>query len=489
YHDLGRVDGRVVAIDSAGWRVEESTEAVFFRSRLTGALPVPERGGALAELWDVVNVSPADHPMVLAWLVANLFPDLVHPILLLLGRRGTGKSTAGQKLKSLIDPSPSGLVRVPTKEDDWATTASHQWVVGVDNVSEIKAWFSDALCRTATGEGITKRRLYSDNGVVMLTFRRSTLLTAIDLGILRGDLAQRAMIVELMPFGEAGYAGEIELNRLFQQAKPRILGAVYDLAADVLRTVRDVRLDSPGRLVEFEKILAAIDQIQGTRGLDRYRSTASRVAIDVVESTPVGLAVAQVAARTGSWAGTFGQLLKQIERYRTPRDWPTSPRLLGSQVRRMADELEEVGIAVRLPDDAHRAPTANRERLLHLEVVDEARLEQLLGRRPSGSPSASPTRSFGDSPSRSSSSSDGQPTQRPSSARTSHPPDATFSKTPSEPSTSSEATARPTAEGVPATQDEWTRHVLETFDAEVVEESFDITPIRAEDIDRCSKHE
>jgi hypothetical protein len=61
----------------------------------------------LAELWDWLNVTEDDRPLVAAWLVSLLFPDIPHPMLNLFGEQGTGKTTAGKVLVSILDPSPS----------------------------------------------------------------------------------------------------------------------------------------------------------------------------------------------------------------------------------------------------------------------------------------------------------------------------------------------------------------------------------------------
>ena len=50
------------------WQVRDSTPGVWFRrTRLTGALPVPVAGGDLGELWQMLNITEADRPLVLAW--------------------------------------------------------------------------------------------------------------------------------------------------------------------------------------------------------------------------------------------------------------------------------------------------------------------------------------------------------------------------------------------------------------------------------------
>ncbi|HEX2047896.1 MAG TPA: hypothetical protein VHF27_09035 [Acidimicrobiales bacterium] len=94
--DLGTTTGEVVVITSLGWEVTTRSPVLFRRTELTGSLPVPVGGGELASLRRLVNVSDETWPLLVAWLVMALLPNLPHPILLLRGEQGAGKSTTAK---------------------------------------------------------------------------------------------------------------------------------------------------------------------------------------------------------------------------------------------------------------------------------------------------------------------------------------------------------------------------------------------------------
>jgi hypothetical protein len=77
------------------------------------------------------------------------------------------------------------------------TAAAGSWVVGVDNLSTIPAWWSDALCRAVTGDGDVRRKLYSDADLTVFASRRVVLLNGIDLGVVRDDLSERLLTIDL----------------------------------------------------------------------------------------------------------------------------------------------------------------------------------------------------------------------------------------------------------------------------------------------------
>jgi hypothetical protein len=155
--DLGDTTGRAVVVTPGAWRVVDRSPVLFRRTAATGALPVPQSGGHVAELREMLNVSDETWPLVLGWLVAAFVPNMPHPILILGGQQGVGKSTAARQLVGLIDPSPAVLRSQPRNEEAWAISASASWVIAVDNVSAIPDWWSDSLCKAVTGDGWFRR--------------------------------------------------------------------------------------------------------------------------------------------------------------------------------------------------------------------------------------------------------------------------------------------------------------------------------------------
>ncbi len=227
--------------------------------RGNGALPSPERGGDLAELRTMLNVTAETWPLVLGWLVAALVPIMPHPILLLGGQQGTGKTTAAEQLVGLVDPSPAILRSPPRDPEQWAISASASWVVGVDNVSTIPDWWSDSLCKAVTGDGWLRRKLYTDGELSVLSFRRVVLLTSIDPGALRGDLGDRVLLVDLEPIDEAARLTQRGIETHYQAARPRLFGALLDLLAAVWRELPSVELERLPRMADFGRLLAAMD--------------------------------------------------------------------------------------------------------------------------------------------------------------------------------------------------------------------------------------
>ncbi len=372
--DLGDTDGNAAVVDRTGWTVGPSP-VLFRRTQLTDPLPTPQAGGRLDDLWTLLNVAAADRPLVAAWLVMSLLADRPCPVLALTGEQGAAKTSAAKQIAGVVD-SPDAL-RAPLRDlEGWIVAADASRIVGLDNLTRVAEWLSDAICRTVTGEALVRRRLYTDSGVSRVSFRRPVLLTAIDPGALRGDLADRLLSVELERIPEARRREDDELAGAWTDAHPRVLGALLDLTAGVLAVLPSVRPERLPRMADFARVLAAVDRVLGTDGLAGYRGQAGRLAADVIDADPVAVAVREHITQAGVWQGTAAELLHAVTPDQPPKGWPATPRGMTAALTRTAPALRAVGVTI-----DHLGPQGtDRRRLWHLAP-------ERTGKQPSG-PSA-----------------------------------------------------------------------------------------------------
>ena len=359
--DLGDAAGRAVQIRPGAWELLDTSPVLFRRTALTAALPEPERGGDLAELHELLNVSHEQWALLVGWLAAALVPGIPHPILLMGGLQGTGKTTAARMLAGLFDPSPAPLWSQPRDPEQWVLSAAGSWCIVVDNLSTIPAWWSDSLCKCVTGDGWCRRTLYSDGDLSVVSFRRLVVLTSIDAGSLRGDLADRLLMVDLEPIPDDRRLGEADLDARYREARPRLLGALLDLAAGVLAELPEVHLASMPRMADFARVLAATDAVLGTSALSTFMGQRDRLAGEVIASDVVGEVVVNLA-HGGPWSGTAVDLLDRLRPDHVVPGWPRSPRALAGHLRRLTPALQRVGVVV----EFSRGTGSKRDRIISI---------------------------------------------------------------------------------------------------------------------------
>jgi len=360
YLDLGDTTGRAIKMTPDGWQVVNAPPIFFKRSALTSALPEPEPGGSLDELWQLLNVAEADYPLVAAWLVAVLHQGIAHPVLSLFGEQGTGKTTAGRHIVSTVDPSPVPTRKPPRDAESWVTAAAGSWVVGLDNLSSVPDWLSDSICRAVTGDGDVRRKLYTDGEHQVFAYRRCIIVNGIDLGGTRGDLAERMMPIHLEQISERHRRGDNEIGADWHAAHGRILGAVLDLAAGVAGRLPFVHLTSKPRMADFARILAAVDEVLGTDGLDHYVGKQRSLATDSL--TADSFIQAMEANLTNGFTGTAAELLDCLTVDHPPKGWPTHPRQVTQRLRRQAPSMRKAGWTV--TDDGG----ANHDKVAHWTI-------------------------------------------------------------------------------------------------------------------------
>jgi len=392
--DLGDPAGTTGLVDPGGWRTTTTGPVLWRRTVLTGEIPAPQRGGDLDELRRLLNVTDEGFDLVVAWLVAGLIAPISHPVLAAVGEQGTGKTSAVRMLVELVDPSPAPLRTAPRDETGWAVAAAGSWVVALDNVSTLPPWLQDTICRAVTGDGMVRRRLYTDDGLSVLAFRRVVALTTIDPGAMRGDLGDRLLLLELERIPAHARRLERDLRREFDTLRPRLFGALLDLLVSVLGVLPSVELGSMPRMADFARVCAAVDTVRGSRSLAAYEAGAAHVAEAVVDSDPVADRVHSWIEDVGSWAGTAAALLAELTTTDRPsKGWPTTPQHLSGRLKRAAPALREVGVAVDFGEGRSR-------RIIRVERARE-----------SASPSSPPSRVISDLPKRGDGARDGGDTR------------------------------------------------------------------------------
>jgi hypothetical protein len=356
YLDLGTPDWSAVEIDNCGWRIVPWSPVNFRRTKGMLPLPMPQAGGDLRELQQVLNLGDEDNwSLVVGWLLGALLPSGPYPVLVLHGEQGSAKSTTVRALRSLIDPHVTLLRSAPRDEQNLFVAAQNNWVVCWDNLSHLRAWQSDALCRLATGGGFATRKLYSNDEEVQIQVARPVILNGIASEMVsQPDLLNRVLMVELPVITDTGRRAEKDVKGELELLRPSLLGALLDTIVVGLRNRDTVHLDRLPRMADFVRWVEACGPALGWQ-LGEYRTlfeqSQGRVDSQALSLWPVYPALCRLlVAKAKVLETTVGGLLKLLNKMRNDgeeawdTDWPTSARKLSAELRRYTPALRRVGI-------------------------------------------------------------------------------------------------------------------------------------------------
>lgn len=361
YIDLCDLEWRAIEIDAMGWRIVSDPPVKFLRAKAMTALPepvAPRAGETLRSLLEpFLNLGPTGWPLVAGWLVAALRPRGPYPVLKLLGEQGAAKTTTARVLRSVVDPNAAPVRAEPRSTRDLMITAGNGWVICLDNLSSVQADLSDALCRLATGGGFATRTLYTDEDETIFDAQRPAILTSIEEVATRSDLLERSLIVELPVIDEGKRRAEKEFWAEFERLRPRILGALLDAVSCALRRLPEIeqRADQDlSRMADFEQWATAAEPSLGLQPgefVEAYRANRAEAGFVALESSPVVSALLKLVRKEPEVKMTATDLLdklKYVDYDATSRDrnWPKTPRMLSSILRRVAPNLRQVGVTV-----------------------------------------------------------------------------------------------------------------------------------------------
>ncbi len=356
YIDLGTRDRQIVEICGAGWRITtEDCPVKFKRPNSMKPLPIPNAQPDWTALRRILNLDEKDWVLLLAWLSWGLHPDRPHPILILNGEQGTGKSKASELLKRLIDPAKALLMSMPREERNLKAHASNRWCLVYDNLSGLSAEMSDALCRLATGGGLVDRSLYTDTNESVFEGVRPIVLNGIEALATRPDLLERSIILNLSTIPDDERMTEQAWEDILESCQSAVFASLLDAVAQGLRTRPNINLRSMGRMADFDLWGHAVETSFGfTPGTFEAAYIANRGLVHqtAIDNDAVATHLLMLMELNPKFTGTASELLTALnnvasEAQRRAPDWIKSPRVLGRLLVRLAPELRKCGVEVR----------------------------------------------------------------------------------------------------------------------------------------------
>ena len=363
WYDLGDDQWRAVRIDARGWEIMDSPPPIFRRYAHQQAQVVPVPGGDLIRLFDFLNVHPASRTLLASWLVVAFVPDVPHPVPDFHGEKGAGKTIGQRVLRRLIDPSHVETLSFAGDVREVVQQLAHHYCPLYDNLDGLPVWLSDLLCRAVTGEGFSKRELYSDDDDVIYSYRRVILINGVNVVAQRSDLLDRSVLVELQRIMPEQRREEREFWAEFDAIRPHLLGAIFDALSGAMAAYDRVELPALPRMADFTHWGAAAAEALGAGAAAFVRAYSENLGVqtrEAVEGDLVGSAVLAMMEWREEWSGTPTELLtvmedtgESIRLFRRnangkvdDRRWPGAPHILSRRLKHVMSNLADLGLVL-----------------------------------------------------------------------------------------------------------------------------------------------
>jgi len=355
FYDLCNKDWEVIEVTSKDWGIIKESPVFFKRLPHQKPQVIPDKNGNVKILLEFLNLKDEDmYILSVVWLITSFIHGIPHPILVLHGSQGSAKSFFFKILREIVNPSVIPLLSLSRDKAELIQQVSHHYFIPYDNITSLPDWASDVFCRAVTGEGNTKRRLYSDDEDVIYSYRRCVGLNGINCVAMKPDLLDRSILIELQRIPWKERQEEKKLWKEFNQVKPIILGGIFNTLSKALSIYPNVNLNSLPRMADFAHYGYAVAEalgIGGNKFLQVYYNNIKTQNEQVIEGNPLACCLIEFMKDNSNWEGTASELLGKLNTVAEKllintksKGWTKTPQSLVRKLNTLKINLEEIGI-------------------------------------------------------------------------------------------------------------------------------------------------
>ena len=257
YYDLATNDRKAIKMTKG--KVElihiSLNDPVFVNSTRTSPQVMPElmiTGKGIPELMNLIRIVPEQQELFKVHLVCLMLESAPVPSMSFVDEMGQGKTTLSGTIKMIIDPQSDVIVdnvsKLPKNAVDRIVSFSQKYLHVFDNLSHITPEESDDVCRAVTGSSNEKRKLVTDEEMVVATYIRKFVLNGIGLSVDRGDFIQRTVQYKLTPLTPEDMMSNKQYNEKVQKIRPLVLSDIFNLLSRSLNMYESIKDELQGKL-------------------------------------------------------------------------------------------------------------------------------------------------------------------------------------------------------------------------------------------------
>lgn len=263
------------------------------------------------------NVRNEDDAILLTILIVSsmLGMGFNHPVILIQGEKGSGKSECLKKIEMIVDPKAAGICTYTNSKEAIVLRLSNSYLTCFDNVSFIPKPISDLFCSAVTGACDTTRKLYTDTEERILNLHSIIAMTSIN-GVARSaDLIDRSCLVMLNRFEKSEIKTEANVMTSFKKDLSSLLGAIFNTIAIVLNDRKKVKANEKIRLADFHvksiKIGRALG-IEEDRITEILFQNRMELSLNILESSSIAICMRILMEDVIEYKDTPTNCLRQL---------------------------------------------------------------------------------------------------------------------------------------------------------------------------------
>lgn len=363
YYDLKNQNGDVVVIKPNDILITQKSTVsnIFFYEDQTMSEqvePVISKYGLLNFIDEFLNINKSHKLLLAVYLCAAFIPDIKHPLLIVEGEKGAGKTNLLKFLSLIINPVTKDVLVLPKKEDNLITALSNNYFSAFDNIGKLSKDFCNIFCQASTGGTLIKRKLYSDNREICINIKRLVALNGINLEISQSDLLDRAIMLSLNRIEESKRLPEEILDEKLNNVLPNVLGDIFNILSKALAIYPTVNLEKYPRMADFSRygyaIAEAIEEGMGITFIKIYMDNIKLATESAIQENLVLNSLREFVENKKYWRGTMTDLLNELQKIvrnlyinkTLPASFPNNPNSLSRMLNTHKHELKNLDIDI-----------------------------------------------------------------------------------------------------------------------------------------------
>lgn len=371
YYNLNDDKNRIVKICAGGYKKlfpEDFLDKDFVMystpSMAAQVLPkVAEDGKSLMDLLQpYLNLEENEQILLVVTIITWFLADIPKPVIVLQGGQGSGKTTLSRMLQMIVDPSKHLAFTMPKSKDDLGVALANNYMLSLDNLSQLPKDASDLLCSAVTGASTISRTLFTNNETTVVSYQNAILINGISINNFKPDFYDRCIQLELKRL-QGNYKLTDSLFDNFTKDLPRILGEIFATLARAIN-VQSLEVNGNYRMANYvhwgERISLVLFDDK-TVFLKAYDENREKVYRCISEENPVATVLESmlenILCNRKTCEFTPTELLSGLEEEaqkpklrfaRKSPNWPDTPQKLSYTLKRLVEYFASAGYLIKV---------------------------------------------------------------------------------------------------------------------------------------------
>jgi hypothetical protein len=367
YYDLTNKEWEFIKITPEGW-YKVKNAILFHRYRTTPQVrPIREYPPDILDKFiNLFNIQGDKNRLLLKCYIISLFiPGIPKVILNLHGEEGAAKTTLQELIKMLVDPSPMKTSSFLRDTNEFVQQLAHNYVMAYDNISIMRDWVSDLLCRVVTGSGFSKRELFTTDDDFIYTIMRCIMLNGITIAATKADLLDRSLIIQLKEIVKSKRRKVKDIWKEFDEIKAPLLGYILDVLVKVMIWKKEngspgIQLSRMADWTEYAEIISRCMGYEDNELVKAYNENEGLQLDEVLNSNPVATVLIKYMSNLAETEPRLLELkltaTKWLNELKTQAEtmgvdtrykyWPKIASQLTLRLKELKKSLSEAGIEI-----------------------------------------------------------------------------------------------------------------------------------------------